>query len=122
MNDSILNSIKKLLGIAEEYESFDTDIIMHINTVFTILYELGIGPAKGFSIKDDSSTWADFLSNEIRYDSVKTYIYLRVKMLFDPPLSSAVIEAQKQIISELENRLIIMSDEIADEEEVNQNG
>lgn len=108
MDGSILASIKKLLGIAEEYTQFDTDIIMHINSVFSTLTQLGVGPSDGFSIEDDSSTWSDYLSaNSSRLNFVKTYIYLKVRLVFDPPQSSAVIDAINRNISELEWRINI---------------
>lgn len=103
--DSILTSIKKLLGITEEYTHFDADLIMHINTVFMILNQMGVGPSEGFAIEDSSATWDEFLSNKLYYEPVKTYVYLKVKLLFDPPLSSAVMEATNRTISELEVRL-----------------
>ena len=93
ITDSVLTSIKKLLGIAEEYEHFDADLIMHINSVFSILTQLGVGPSKGFMIEDKSATWKDFISNESKYMLVKSYMHLKVKLLFDPPLSSAVLES-----------------------------
>lgn len=107
--DSILTSIKKLLGITEEYEHFDPDIIVHINSAFMILNQLGVGPEEGFSIKDKSSTWDEFLSGS-NLEAVKTYVYLKVKLMFDPPLSSTVIEAIKSQISELEWRLNVSTD------------
>lgn len=103
--ESILTSIKKLLGIAEDYDHFDQDIIMHINTVFTILTQLGVGPATGFSIADKSTMWNEFVSNKLYYEPVKTYVYLKVKLVFDPPQSSIVLEATNRMISELEFRL-----------------
>lgn len=105
MEESILNSIKKLLGIAAEYTNFDTDIIIHINSVFMILNQLGIGPSEGFRIIDNTAVWNDYITEDDDLDAVKTYIYLKVKLLFDPPLNSAVIEANKQLINELEWRL-----------------
>ena len=103
--DSILTSIKKLLGIDEEYSQFDSDIIMHINTVFLNLTQLGVGPEEGFLIEDDAATWDDFIGDSSQLQAVKTYVYLKVKLLFDPPLSSSVIESINRIISELEWRL-----------------
>ena len=100
--ESILTSIKKLLGITEEYDQFDPDIIMHINSVFMILTQLGVGPAEGFSIEDDTAVWTDFIQDVKKLESVKTYIYLKVKLVFDPPLSSAVIESMNRLINELE--------------------
>ena len=103
--ESILTSIKKLLGIAEDYEHFDQDIIMHINTVLAILTQLGVGPETGFSIADKSTKWNEFVSNKLYYEPIKTYVYLKVKLLFDPPQSSIVLEATNRMISELEFRL-----------------
>lgn len=105
MEESILTSIKKLLGITKDYKHFDTDIIMHINTVFMILTQLGVGPKEGFMIEDDSSTWDEFIKDATKFKAVETYVYLKVKLVFDPPLSSAVMEANKQMINELEWRL-----------------
>lgn len=107
MNDSILISIKKLLGIDKDYKNFDSDIIMHINTVFTILNQLGVGPDEGFSIEDEKDEWSDYvdLDSEKNFNAIKSYIHLKVKLLFDPPLNSTVMEAMKQTINELEWRL-----------------
>ena len=107
--DSILTSIKKLLGIAEECEDFDTDLILHINSVFMILTQMGIGPKEGFSIEDDSATWDDFLLDSKNLDAVKTYVHLKVKLVFDPSASSVVAEAINKMISELEWRLYVAS-------------
>ena len=104
--ESILTSIKKLLGIAEEYTQFDTDIIFHINTVFMALQQMGIGPTNGFYISDNSAVWTDFISEDTTLlNSVKTYIYLKVKLAFDPPVSSSVIECFNKLISEIEWRI-----------------
>ena len=105
MDKSILDSIKKMLGIDASYTIFDQDIIMHINTVFMILNQLGVGPSEGFSIENNKKIWKDYLNDDTKLESVKSYIYLKVKLLFDPPLSTAVIEAIKQQINELEWRL-----------------
>ena len=108
--DSILTSIKKLLGIAEEYTQFDEDIIMHINTVFLSLTQLGVGPEEGFLIEDDVASWEDFINDNTQLQAVKTYVYLKVKLLFDPPLSSSVIESMNRMIAELEWRLNVAVD------------
>lgn len=105
MEESILISIKKLLGITKDYKNFDTDIIMHINTVFLTLNQLGVGPTDGFMIEDDKNIWNEYIGNAKNLNAVKTYIYLKVKLMFDPPASSAVMEANKQMINELEWRL-----------------
>lgn len=104
--ESILTSIKKLLGIAEEYEHFDNDIIMHINSVFMILTQLGVGPSKGFVITDSSASWDDFLpEGGEKLQAVKTYMYMKVRLMFDPPTSSAVMESMNRMINEFEWRL-----------------
>lgn len=110
MNDSILTSIKKLLGIAEDYTYFDEDIIIHINMAFMVLYQLGVGTSTPFSISDSSSVWSDFLGDSQDLYGVKTYIYLKVRLVFDPPQSSAVMESIKQSIAELEWRLNVTAD------------
>lgn len=103
--ESILTSIKKLLGIAEEDTNFDQDLIMHINSVFMILTQLGVGPSKGFSIKDENDVWSDFIPEQSSLKAVKSYVYMKVRLMFDPPLSSAVEDAINRNISELEWRL-----------------
>lgn len=108
--ESILSSIKKLLGIAEEYTQFDNDIIMHINSVFMILAQLGVGPSKAFFIEDDSASWSDFLPDLTNVQAVKTYMYLKVRLMFDPPMSSAVMDAVNRQIAELEWRLNVAVD------------
>lgn len=108
--ESILTSIKKLLGIADEYKHFDADLIMHINSVFSILTQLGVGSPDGFSIKNEVAVWTDFISEKTRIELVKSYMYLKVKLLFDPPLSSSVMEAINRQISEFEWRLNVAVD------------
>lgn len=108
--DSILTSIKKMLGISEDYTQFDADLIMHINSVFLNLTQLGIGPASGFTIEDETTEWTDFINNNAQLQAVKSYIYLKVKLLFDPPLSSAVIESTNRMIAELEWRLNVAAE------------
>lgn len=103
--ESILNSIKKMLGIQADYDHFDQDIIMHINTVFMTLTQLGVGPPKGFYIEDDTTSWLEFVPELTKLQAIKTYIYLKVKLVFDPPQSSSVIEAMNKQIAELEWRL-----------------
>lgn len=105
--DSILTSIKKMLGINEAYTSFDPDIILHINTVLNILNQMGVGDAN-FSIKDKVATWSDYLPNMTDLEMIKSFIFMKVKMIFDPPSSSAVIEVMKLQISELEWRINVL--------------
>lgn len=109
MKESILLSIKKLLGITEDYTVYDVDLIMHINSVFLILNQLGVGPDDGFSIKDENDTW-DKIIDDSRFEAVKSYVYLKVRLLFDPPQSSAVMEAINRMISELEWRINVSAE------------
>lgn len=102
---SILNTIKKLLGIDILDDSFDVDVITHINSTFMILNHIGIGPEETFLITGATETWESFLGTTKNIDGVKSYVYLKVKLLFDPPTSSFVLEANNRIISELEWRL-----------------
>lgn len=105
MSTSILTSTKKLLGIAEDYTAFDDDITMHINSVFSTLQQLGIGPEAGFEIADKTALWSDFLANDPRLNNVKTYVYMRVRLMFDPPSTSYLISSMQRQIEELEWRL-----------------
>jgi hypothetical protein len=109
--DSILTSIKNLLGITEEQKDFDNQIIIHINSVLGALTQIGVGPEEGFAIQDDSASWADFIPEEgPKLESVKTYIYAKVRLMFDPPTSSALIENLNKLASELEWRLSVTVD------------
>ena len=107
--ESILDSIKKLLGIQPEYRAFDEDLIIHINTVFIILNQLNIGPEEGFMIVDGSESWDDFVKG-INETMVKTYIYLKVRLMFDPPTSGVLIDSMNNMVSELEWRLFLEGD------------
>ena len=104
--ERILTSIKKLIGIDAQYQHFDSDIIMHINSVFSDLHRLGVGPSEAFRIEDDTSTWSDFLSDSTKFEIVKSYIYLRVRLLFDPPASSVVVESMNRQIDKWEWMLV----------------
>ena len=108
--ESILTSIKKLLGMDEDYTAFDTDVIFHINSVFAILAQLGVGPPNGFRIEDSSTTWLEYTQDNLLIEDVKTYMYLKVKLIFDPPSSSAVIESMNKLISEFEWRLNVAAE------------
>ena len=115
--ESILISIKKLLGIDEDYTQFDTDIIIHINSVFMALTQIGVGPSEGFSIMDEYATWEDFIGDKPYLNSVKSYTYLRVKLLFDPPLSTAAMDSLKKLADEFEWRLQVAAENNNNNEE-----
>lgn len=111
--ESILTSIKKLLGPTEEQTHFDTDIITHINSVFSDLALLGVGPSEGFSIEDSSATWDEFFEGfpyPNLLNSVKTYMYLKVKILFDPPANSSVLKSYEQEIAKYEWKINVTVD------------
>lgn len=115
---NILNSIKTMLGISEMDNYFDPTLIMHINLVFVILQQMGIGPQKGFSLVSQSETWNDYLDeNDAALELVKTYMFMKVKLMFDPPVNSTLSNLYNQNISELEWRLSISAS--FNEEEVN---
>lgn len=103
--DSILGTIKKVLGHPEPDDAFDVDIILHINSVFSTLNQLGVGPDDGFMIEDDTATWDAFLGTDKRKNHVKSYMYLRLRMLFDPPQTSYMQTAMEKQIAELEWRI-----------------
>lgn len=106
MNDeSILTGTKKSLGLEESYTAFDPDIVMHINSVFSTLADLGLGPLEGYAIEDKETLWSDYLGTSPRLSVVKSYMYLRVRLLFDPPQVGFVLTAMKEQITEMEYRI-----------------
>lgn len=105
MEDSILTSIKKLLGIQSDYTHFDTDIVMCINTALSILTQLGVGPPSGFAIQDAGDTWIDFMDNDPRFEMVKSFVHIRVKLMFDPPQNASLAEVYERTAKELEWRI-----------------
>ena len=114
---SILNDVKKALMIQADYTHFDPDLIMHINSVFSILFQLGVGPTEhAFSIQDSSAEWSDF-TTEPNVEMVKTYVYMKVRLIFDPPTIGSVMDAYKNQIAELEWRLNVAVDPPEEEEE-----
>lgn len=111
MEDSILRSTKKILGIDPDYTVFDLDIITHINTAFSTLNQLGVGPVNGFAIEDDSAVWSDYIVDQLKFNAVKTYVHLRVRLIFDPPTTSYLINAFEKQVEQLEWRLNISREE-----------
>ena len=108
--ESILTSIKKLLGITEDETHFDQDIIMHINSVFSILTQMGVGPVDGFVIIDSNSVWNDFIKDDTRLELIKSYVHMKVRLMFDPPVSSTILQSINSLISELEWRISVTVD------------
>lgn len=112
METSILTSTKKILGIAQDYTAFDLDVLTHINATFSTLTQLGIGPPEGFMIDDEDSDWSDFLDDsDPDQAQVKSYVYLKVRMLFDPPTTSYLLAAMNQQIEQFEWRLSVSREE-----------
>lgn len=109
-NVSILNSIKKQLNVSENFSAFDSDIILLINSAFSTLTQLGIGPKNGFSITDDSPVWGDFIDDQ-RLNLVMQEVYLRVRTVFDPPAGS-VLGSMENMIKELDWRLTVAGEEV----------
>lgn len=113
MEPSILKSTKKILGVGEADTSFDVDIITHINSVLAVLTQVGIGPNNGYMIEDDTATWGAFIGTDPRLNLAKTYLYLKVRLLFDPPGTSYAIDAMEKQIAEFEWRLNVTREEEA---------
>jgi hypothetical protein len=120
--DSILDTTKKLLGFESDYTAFDLDIITHINAVFFTLSQLGVGPSTGFLITDKEAKWADFIGED-NINAVKSYMFMRVRLMFDPPTTSFHLDSLKKMAEEIEWRLLVQTDPpvvpIVPEEEVN---
>lgn len=102
---SILNLMRKSAGVGEECAHFDPEIIMHTNSILSVLTELGVGPTTGFRIEDNKKTWTDFLGSDCRLEMVKSYMAIRVRLLFDPPTNAALLTAMKEQASEFEWRI-----------------
>lgn len=115
MADSILNSTKKILGLADDYTIFDMDVITHLNSTFSILDQLGVGPEGGYFIEDSTPTWDDYPVPSNQLQMVRTYVFLKVRMLFDPPTTSYLITAMEKQIAEHEYRLNTMREVIVEE-------
>ena len=112
MQDSILMTIRKLVCGNPYADHFDTDLLVHINACFSILNQLGVGPENGFVVTDETQSWSSYIADNYILNMVKTYVMLKVKKIFDPPLTSSVLEAMDKEISQLEWRLNVAVDPI----------
>lgn len=113
--DSILDSVKKALGLDPGYTAFDLDIVMHVNTVFAALQQMGVGPATGFIIADNTALWSEYVTdnaNRVLLSGIQTYAYLKVRLIFDPPATSFSLDAIQKLIAELEWRLNVVGEDI----------
>lgn len=123
MEGSILDDIRRAAGAEEWDDAFDTDLIDYTNSVFMILTQMGIGPAEGYVIEDEDNQWSEFISDPVKYRLVKSYMGLKVRLLFDPPLSSAVLQSMNNQIAEYEWRLTAAAElDKSNGEEESQNG
>lgn len=104
--DSILATVKKMLGLDTDYDAFDIDLITHINSVFMVLNQLGVGPITPFTITGSNETWSSF-STTTDVEALKTYMYIRVRLLFDPPDKTSVSDSFQKICQELEWRMVV---------------
>jgi hypothetical protein len=105
VNDSILRTVRKMIGPSHDCDVFDVDLISHINTIFSTLNQLGVGPKEGYEITGETETWSDFIGSDKRFNAVKSYMYLKTKLLFDPPASSVVLASMEKLALECEWRL-----------------
>lgn len=121
VTDSILNTVKKMLGIDKAYQAFDMDIIVSINSTFSTLYQLGVTLDGDFMVMDERQKWSDIIKDEFksRLAFIQQYVYLKVRVVFDPPTSSFVLDAYNKQISELEWRINVEVEAIREEEEKN---
>ena len=102
--NSILDSVKKMIGLSDGYTIFDDDLIMDINAVFNVLRQLGIGSEDGFAISSSSDLWTDFLPEGSKLNMIKPYVYAKVRLMFDPPQNSTITQALKDVVDEFEFR------------------
>lgn len=114
LEESILKSTKKVLGLADSFDAYDPDIIQHINSVLSVLNSLGIGPVEGLFIEDEAAVWDDLVESVVQTNLVKSWLFLRVKMLFDPPTTSFQIQAVRDQIAEFDFRLSVNRDNLVD--------
>lgn len=112
LDDSILATEKKMLGLDVDYTPFDMDIIVHINSALMTLTQLGVGPKEGFMIAGYDETWSAFLTNNVNLEAVKTFVYLKVRMVFDPPTNSFVMDAMKRESEEIGWRLNVQAESV----------
>lgn len=114
VNESILITIKNMLMIPIDCNHFDPIVIVHINSIFSDLHQLGVGPSLGFVINDETACWNDYISDTKVLESVKSYIFLKIRLLFDPPTNATIVNAYKEQIKEYEWRLNVASEEVSE--------
>ena len=121
MEESILKTIKQLIGCPDDFEQFDLDLIVHINSAFATLTQLGVGPKEGYRITGADNAWSEFEDNVQKLSLIKDYVYIKTRLLFDPPTSGSLMDSLKEQHKEMECRLYILYDPISEDDEKGEN-
>lgn len=117
MEDSILKTIKQLIGCPDDFEQFDLDLIVHINSAFATLTHLGVGPKEGYRITGADNAWSEFEDDAKKLSLIKDYVYIKTRLLFDPPTSGSLMDSLKEQLKEMEWRLYMLYDPISEDDE-----
>ena len=117
MEESILKTIKQLIGCPDDFEQFDLDLIVHINLAFAILTQLGVGPKEGYRITGQDNVWSEFEDDAQKLSLIKDYVYIKTRLLFDPPTSGSLMDSLKEQLKEMEWRLYMLYDPISEDDE-----
>ena len=117
MEESILKTIKQLIGCPDDFEQFDLDLIVHINSAFATLTQLGVGPKEGYRITGADNEWSEFEDDIQKLSLIKDYVYIKTRLLFDPPTSGSLMDSLKEQLKEMEWRLYILYDPISEDDE-----
>ena len=117
MEESILKTIKQLIGCPDDFEQFDLDLIVHINSAFATLTQLGVGPKEGYRITGSDNEWSEFEDDAQKLSLIKDYVYIKTRLLFDPPTSGSLMDSLKEQLKEMEWRLYMLYDPISEDDE-----
>lgn len=117
MEESILKTIKQLIGCPDDFEQFDLDLIVHINSAFATLTHLGVGPKEGYRITGADNAWSEFEDDAQKLSLIKDYVYIKTRLLFDPPTSGSLMDSLKEQLKEMEWRLYMLYDTISEDDE-----
>lgn len=117
MEESILKTIKQLIGCPDDFEQFDLDLIVHINSSFATLTHLGVGPKEGYRITGADNVWSEFEDDAKKLSLIKDYVYIKTRLLFDPPISGSLMDSLKEQLKEMEWRLYMLYDPILEDDE-----
>lgn len=121
MEESILKTIKQLIGCPDDFEQFDLDLAIHINSAFAALTQLGVGPKEGYRITSPDNVWSEFEEDTQKSSLIKDYVYIKTRLLFDPPTSSALMDSLKEQLKEMEWRLYIMYYPVSEDDKKGEN-